>query len=668
MKTLAGVMLACLVFASCGVKKNPFIKDGKEYGVTKGLFRGKWWNYFERGVSYSDGGFFKEAEEDFKAAINQRSDDQRRARTYGMHFVDYFPHRELGIIYHRMNRQTDAIRELETSLENTQSAKAKFFLNQARRELLNQTGADKLPPLLELRNPMDGAVVNEFHASISGLASDDQFVSSVKINGKPLLLEPAAQRFAFEERIPLQEGVNEIIVAAEDLTGKLAKKTLKIISDRRGPTIYIEETTRQNSKVKISVHIFDDSGVSGCKLNGRNLDLIPGREVILSPTLELAPGLPFLLEAFDAAGNLTAASVSTEDASLSVPLPELASAAEIPNGLLAVQNLSKEDENSVVDKSPPKLDLKDSDSLRLTFRDRALLEGSVSDDVSVKSLTINGEEILRRSGKKIFFSHLLPLVPGENQFAVRAEDSSGKVLKSTITVERKIQKVRQLGARMSIAVLPFEYSGDVSIAAKTVYDRLIASFYEQGRFKMVERTKINEILSELNLSQTNLANPETAAKMGRIIAPDALLAGTIHESDQSMEIVTRLIDTESSTVMGVNDAYTDDKTFSASADLSEKVAFKYKRDFPILEGRIIDVDGKEILVDLGSEDEIKGLVKLIIFRESKGLKHRTTGKVIDQDAVELGQARVKNVFPNSSKADEIKRLAEYGANDGVITK
>jgi len=36
---------------------------------------------------------------DFQAAIRQREKDQRRARTCGMHFIDYFPHQELGIVY-----------------------------------------------------------------------------------------------------------------------------------------------------------------------------------------------------------------------------------------------------------------------------------------------------------------------------------------------------------------------------------------------------------------------------------------------------------------------------------------------------------------------------------------------------------------------------------------
>ncbi len=41
---------------------------------------------------------------DFSAAIDQRDGDQRMARTYGMHFIDYFPSRELGILYFENGR------------------------------------------------------------------------------------------------------------------------------------------------------------------------------------------------------------------------------------------------------------------------------------------------------------------------------------------------------------------------------------------------------------------------------------------------------------------------------------------------------------------------------------------------------------------------------------
>src|SRR3989339_851732 len=54
------------------------------------LYRGKWWNYYVRGRWYADGGYYNEAIQDFKRSVSLRSRDERSARSYGLHFWEYF--------------------------------------------------------------------------------------------------------------------------------------------------------------------------------------------------------------------------------------------------------------------------------------------------------------------------------------------------------------------------------------------------------------------------------------------------------------------------------------------------------------------------------------------------------------------------------------------------
>ncbi|MBM3225694.1 MAG: hypothetical protein FJZ47_18105, partial [Candidatus Tectomicrobia bacterium] len=81
--------LILLVLLGCAVEQGTVqIKGGKPYGVTSSdVWRGRWWNYYERGVSYAEGEFWDEAIRDLQEALKQRDSDQRRARTYGLHFV-----------------------------------------------------------------------------------------------------------------------------------------------------------------------------------------------------------------------------------------------------------------------------------------------------------------------------------------------------------------------------------------------------------------------------------------------------------------------------------------------------------------------------------------------------------------------------------------------------
>ncbi len=118
--------------------QEPMRKNGKAYGVVDGLFQYNWWNYCERALSFGDGGFWHAAELDLKEAIKQREDDQTRARTYGRHFIDYFPHRELGVAYYHQGKIETAIGELTTSLSTAESSKAKLYLDLVRTALIRQ--------------------------------------------------------------------------------------------------------------------------------------------------------------------------------------------------------------------------------------------------------------------------------------------------------------------------------------------------------------------------------------------------------------------------------------------------------------------------------------------------------------------------------------------------
>ncbi len=112
---LLALLLTCLSGCKTAPELEPVGKEGESYCVTKGSFRHRWWNHYERALSCADGGFLERAESDLREAIRQRKDDQRRARTYGFHFADYFPHRELGIVLLRQGRPEEAIRELSES-------------------------------------------------------------------------------------------------------------------------------------------------------------------------------------------------------------------------------------------------------------------------------------------------------------------------------------------------------------------------------------------------------------------------------------------------------------------------------------------------------------------------------------------------------------------------
>ena len=127
------------------------VRDGKKYGVTKGTFRARWWNYYERGRSYQDGALWQKAAADFEKALKARSTDEWRARTYGLHFTSYFPNRELGVCYHHLERHEEAAGRLEVSLGQVETARAHKYLDLVREvQLARGVLADTALPVIEV--------------------------------------------------------------------------------------------------------------------------------------------------------------------------------------------------------------------------------------------------------------------------------------------------------------------------------------------------------------------------------------------------------------------------------------------------------------------------------------------------------------------------------------
>ena len=104
-------------------------------------------------------------------------------------------------------------------------------------------------------------------------------------------------------------------------------------------------------------------------------------------------------------------------------------------------------------------------------------------------------------------------------------------------------------AKHRIAVLDFNYATVMSTSqavfgtqvdiGKGISDMLIDRLVNDGTFRVIERNQIDKILNEQNFSNSNRADPSTAAKIGHILGVDAVIVGDITQfgrDDQSRNI------------------------------------------------------------------------------------------------------------------------------------
>lgn len=684
--------LVCLLLAAgCAVDSGKvYVKDGERYGVTSSkIWRGRWWNYYERGASYAAGEFWDDAIADFQSAIKQRQADQRRARTYGLHFADYFPHRELGVVYYRLSRYPEAIGELQDSLRSVENAKAKFYLNQARKSLLQQTQRDTGAPRILLSTPADGLLTNGFAITVTGSAEDDTYVSAIAINGESQFIELAKPHIPFTQEVALQDGANNIEIVAVDLLGRLARKRITVQLDRQGPLVSLDQVELTGSssqrRARVAGLLSDRSRVVRFQLAGKRMSLQPESEVEFRQEVPLQAGMqtvPF--EAEDAAGNVTRGEIALTAAASGTPgiregkpalhqLPRWASLhagttmSDLP---LLPTTPTWVAQNSGT--APPLIKLSGLADKQTVYYDTIYLEGQVTGTSAIAAFAINNESLLRRKSQQLFFGYKAELTPepDSNTFVFKAEDEAGNSSQLEINVTRKVHEVKQRNARLRIMFLPFENKGEMFQLGRTVDDNLYNSLFDQGRFQLVERDKLQAILNELQLSQSDLVKPETRIKVGEILAAEGMLIGSINETPQALEVFGRLVDLETSEVLAAEDVYGEEMDLRQLRELMEGLAFKFRQRLPLLEGLVLQSEGKELMVDLGNKMAVRKSMRLHIFRRGKELKHPVTGKILGAPSKTLGEARIEAVFDDFSQATMMhsEQSSDVQQLDQVITK
>jgi len=149
-----------------------------------------------------------------------------------------------------------------------------------------------------------------------------------------------------------------------------------------------------------------------------------------------------------------------------------------------------------------------------------------------------------------------------------------------------------------VAVFDFDYatvhSGVAAIFGKDidigkgVTDLLVTYLVKDGTYSVIERKALDKIMAEQNFSNSDRANPTSAAKLGKLLGVDAIIVGSITEFGN---------DTKNKGIGGVGGGL-------------GKVGFggfnrKESKAIVGLDARIVDIDTAEILAVAEGKGESK---------------------------------------------------------------
>ena len=677
----AVTLVSLLLLEGCATLiggQRPLERDGKTYGVTQGAFRGRWWNCYERGSSYLEGGFYAEAVKDFRAALQNRPQDQLWPRTYGLHFLPaYFPNRELGIAYYHQGQIREGTAQLELSLRQRYSARAAFFLNEARRRLLQDTGGDNAPPTVEITAPSGGVPVGTTQVEIAGTARDDSYVAAISVAGHPFDVKVSAPEVPFRDKVTLQPGQNDIEVSVTDLTGKTTVRQVSVDADLDGPIVSFDTPVTFPGTVRGVVS--DPSGVSFLRIVGKDAGLVPGPSGAQQFSVDLAREEltpPLRYECADRLGNVTAGVLPLDVMVLSDRLPEVAFAGysepvvDLGNGLRAlvvnrrVVAVAKAQEPS----SGLTVSMDNLQDGQQYFMDEIVVTLNVQAPNPIGYVELNGEKVpMIPARNSLHVSRKVRLSAGANQLVAKASDTQGGSGADQKTVERAPNALEMNKEKLGIAFLGAVLRDGAAPDpdAEYIISELAATKAVQKRFRVVDREEIQQILAEQNLSAA-LASKSGKLALGKLVPAEIMLSARIRRDQDSIEIVLEGTSTE--TAMRVLPQV---DVAGPAAELDRLIAdlgVRLVQELPRVEGQVLQWNSPEITMDLRANQGIRDSLKCIVFNRTPVVNPQT-GATLGFKPVIVCEGLINNVSERFSTADALSTeeqpdVAQYPIQPG----
>jgi TolB-like protein len=115
---------------------------------------------------------------------------------------------------------------------------------------------------------------------------------------------------------------------------------------------------------------------------------------------------------------------------------------------------------------------------------------------------------------------------------------------------------RQTDRRPGIAVFPFTSGGvigpdreDLSALEVGLQQLLLTELAQSQDLRVVERSALNEILRELELTRSDLVDPATAARVGRIVGARYAVTGVFMDVFGDFRMDGRIVNVETTEVM-----------------------------------------------------------------------------------------------------------------------
>lgn len=222
--------------------------------------------------------------------------------------------------------------------------------------------------------------------------------------------------------------------------------------------------------------------------------------------------------------------------------------------------------------------------------------------------------------------------------------------------------------KTKIAVLDFRPQGnnfDNDDMGKIVAEWLITAFVREGRFEVIERKLLGEVLEEQQMVEAGIVNQETASEIGKLLGVKVIISGSVAKIGQMVEVNARIVDVSSASIITAESVSSTQVTSLRS--LVGEMAQKIMKNFP-LEGYIAHRINDEIVIDLGHRAGVKKGMFFLVYREGEVVKHPKTGEILYVSKIKIGLIKVNTVQEKISTGTILKEFGTESITYGNLVK
>ncbi|MFP6584259.1 MAG: tetratricopeptide repeat protein [Candidatus Hydrogenedentota bacterium] len=632
-------LIVLVALAGCATRKeylaDPVRNATLQADLKKDPFRGRWWNLYDRAFIFQKYELWEYAEQDIRAALSSRDLDQRWARTYGIHFIpEYFPNRELGVVLFHQGNFDEAIGRLETSVEQYYSARAGYYLDQARAARIAATSPDATNPTIDILSPQEGTLLASTQVNLEFVAKDDNYVSSIFINGEeiPLLhsaAEVSTRELELEHPINVQPGMNVIQVAAEDVSGNRTTISVRMKVDVDGPTVRFDSPLVLPGTVRGVVH--DPAGVSEFYIGDVRVELEPDDDNTFSFE-GAATEVINVFRCVDNLGNTTEGVIDGPDIAW-FDAPALSDAQfassrrveALSDDVVAVYQGGK-----IVGLIRTAQNTAPEAGIRVKFanlmddqeyyKDEIAVVMQIDSLAPIDSLELNGQTVegivpgwtSQRVSRRIRLDE-----KGDHTISAVIHDVNGKTDLDEVVIKRVLPDVEDVSAKLNVALLgSFSDDTDPEMQqyATDARDELEFVLEEEKRFSVLNRESIDEIIDE-QLLRSALGSTKDRETLGQLEIADYLFIVVLKKYGDNVEMFVHAFDslTSHETIVDVFGPVHDSDDLT---NLTYDLALRLEQKFPRVQGNINEIKngGNSLSSTLKKDQRIRKAMYCVVYR------------------------------------------------------